>query len=69
MTNPLLKAAGITPYTKNRSAERALLEAAWGCVKAARAAPCRHAYRQVDCSTCDALAAFDEAVKNFQEGV
>lgn len=69
MSNPLLKAAGITPYTKNRSAEWALFEAAWQCVKAARAAPCRHAYRQAECSTCAALAAFDEAAKFFQEEV
>ena len=66
---PLLKAAGITPDTKGHEAERALFSAAWECVKAARAAPCRHAYRQAECNTCAALAAFDEAAKFFQEDV
>ena len=32
MTNPLLKAAGITPDTLGHEAERALFEAAWMCV-------------------------------------
>lgn len=69
MTNPLLKAAGITPATKGHSAERELFEAAWRCVAAAKSAPCRHAYRRAECSTCAALAAFDEAAKFFQEDV
>ena len=74
MTNPLLKAAGITPDTKGHSAERALFGAAWQCVEILR-----YSYDNDDARICCGtmsyrphedncpLAAFDEAAKFFQE--
>jgi len=69
MTNPLLKAAGIAPDTPGHSAERALFDAAWECVRAAQASPCRHYFQQTCCDVCDALTTFDKAAKVFQEDV
>jgi hypothetical protein len=77
MTNPLLRAAGITPYTKNRSAEWALFEGAWKCVCILRYAKvvtargmahacCLNPDHKAHTDQCP-LVAFDEAVKNFQE--
>jgi hypothetical protein len=79
MTNPLLKAAGITPDTPGHSAERALFEAASRCTERLRETriPLRYGTIKACCFTlyvdphtdrCP-LAAFDEAVKNFQEAV
>lgn len=76
MTDPLLKAAGITPDTPGHSAERDLLDAAWECVQALRDTydTCgtriccgTMSYRQHknDCP----MVAFDEAAKFFQEDV
>ena len=79
MTNPLLKAAGITPDTKGHSAERALFDAAWRCVSRLRRSSatsrghsihpcCRLSAWGGHAADCP-LAAFDEAAKFFQEDV
>jgi hypothetical protein len=75
MTNPLLKAAGITPYTKNRSAEWALFEAAWKCVCILRYSYDSEGAR-ICCGTMGykphedncPLLAFDEAFEEFSGG-
>ncbi len=76
MTNPLLKAAGITPETPGHETERALFGAAWQCV-----AKLRYSYDSEDTRICCVtkgyrpheadcpLVAFDEAAKVFQEDV
>jgi hypothetical protein len=80
MTNPLLKAAGITPYTKNRSAEWALFEEAWKCVERLRGTyfcaegevyikSCCGVADDLACDSSCPLVAFDEAAKFFQEDV
>ena len=75
MTNPLLKAAGITPDTPGHSAERALFDAAWECVEGLR-----DRYDEYDSRICCGtlsyrphaddcpLVTFDKAAKVFQEG-
>ena len=79
MTNPLLKAAGITPDTKGHSAERALFDAAWRCVEQLRGALvivdddtpsicCGTSFFSPHTDDCP-LAAFDKAAKIFQEDV
>ena len=81
MTNPLLKAAGITPDTLGHEAERALFDAAWGCIALVRETLCEGydpaIFRRQCCPTytrskhaanCP-LVAFDEAAKFFQEVV
>lgn len=76
MTNPLLKAAGITPDTKGHSAERALFDAAWACVMRLRDNEysfgqvfrvCCRTQITVNHRECCPLTAFDEAAKYFQE--
>ena len=79
MTNPLLKAAGITPETPGHSAERALFDAAWKCVCILRYAKvvtgrgmahacCWNPDHKAHTDQCP-LAAFDEAAKVFKEEI
>ena len=76
MSNPLLKAAGITPDTLGHEAERALFEAAWKCVNRLRDSIdsdgtsycCGAGFYRLHTTNCP-LAAFDEATKFFQEDV
>ena len=77
MTNPLLKAAGITPDTKGHSAERALFDAAWACVERLRRtrqlegavrACCRTPPPDEHKKSCP-IRAFDKAEKAFLEDV
>ena len=79
MSNPLLKAAGITPDTKGHSAERELFEAASRCTERLRETiiPLRYGAIKACCASFCAephtdqcpLVAFDEAAKFFQEVV
>lgn len=81
MTNPLLKAAGITPDTPGHSAERALFDAAWACITFVRQNLCEGyepaVFRRQCCGTYSRdshtadcpLVAFDKAAKYFQEDV
>lgn len=74
MTNPLLKAAGITPDTPVNSAERALFDAAWACMNILRDSIdsdgtsycCGAGFYRLHTTNCP-LVAFDEAAKFFQE--
>lgn len=76
MSNPLFKAAGITPDTKGHSAERALFDAAWECVEQLCASVndddtrlcCGANFYKPHAEHCP-VAAFDKAATFFQEDV